>query len=266
MVSGASSWFLRAHAGYDGVTGLGSPKVPQVIAALVGATATASTTVTTHAVTTTTSAKTARSTVATPTVAASSAPQFAAPAGQAVSMGGSSGVFASSNSLIAVALMSLREIPLASFDSTTLAANGVLGGSGGGRAAESMLAVIAQNTAQALPLGTAQTITHGMSMAVTNTAAAVADVASEGLPALQAAIVIAPQLRPLNALAAFTDAIAAFAHESAAFGGTFASGPHHRLAWGVTFSVLAADVILIANWWGTRKQKRGAVAFSVTQI
>ena len=31
---GASSWFLSSHAGYDGVTGLGSPKAAQVIAAL----------------------------------------------------------------------------------------------------------------------------------------------------------------------------------------------------------------------------------------
>ncbi|MFI5378755.1 MAG: hypothetical protein ACHRHE_05635 [Tepidisphaerales bacterium] len=35
---GWSSWFLRAHAGYDGVTGLGSPKAPAVIAALAAAT------------------------------------------------------------------------------------------------------------------------------------------------------------------------------------------------------------------------------------
>ncbi len=41
ITSGRTSYFLAAHTGYDGVTGLGSPKAPQVVAALNGVASTA---------------------------------------------------------------------------------------------------------------------------------------------------------------------------------------------------------------------------------
>jgi len=57
---GRSSFFLSAHAGYDGVTGLGTPKAAGVVGALIGNTATKTTTTTTTTTTTVAAATTHR--------------------------------------------------------------------------------------------------------------------------------------------------------------------------------------------------------------
>ncbi|MDB5320357.1 MAG: hypothetical protein JWN40_1988, partial [Phycisphaerales bacterium] len=62
VTQGRSSYFLGAHTGYDGVTGLGSPKAAGVVSALVGPTTAAKTTATTT--TTTASTRSARTVLA----------------------------------------------------------------------------------------------------------------------------------------------------------------------------------------------------------
>lgn len=64
-----------------------------------------------------------------------------------------------------------------------------------------------------------------------------------------------------DAVAAFADAIAGFAHESAALGSLataetaffHAPGGHGR-AWAVSAAVVAADTILIGQWYGARRR------------
>jgi hypothetical protein len=77
---GRSSFFLGAHVGYDGVTGLGSPKAAGVVSALVGPVTTAAKTTTTTTTTTTTAQLARKATPAEQTVASSTTDVEVAPA------------------------------------------------------------------------------------------------------------------------------------------------------------------------------------------
>jgi hypothetical protein len=59
-----------------------------------------------------------------------------------------------------------------------------------------------------------------------------------------------------DALAAFADAIASFAHESAAANLLADAPAHHTRAWAVSAAVITADAILIGQWYGARRRRR----------
>ncbi len=61
-----------------------------------------------------------------------------------------------------------------------------------------------------------------------------------------------------DGLIAFADAMASFAHESAALGGIVDSAGNHAAAWATTFGVLLVDAILIATWQESRRRKTRA--------
>jgi hypothetical protein len=56
-----------------------------------------------------------------------------------------------------------------------------------------------------------------------------------------------------DALAAFADAIASFAHESAAANLLADAPAHHTRAWAVSAAVVIADAILISQWYAARR-------------
>ena len=72
-------------------------------------------------------------------------------------------------------------------------------------------------------------------------------------PVANAAVPMLLDFGRTEALASFADALAGFAHESAALGDAIntATGTHAR-AWAVTFAVLGVDAILIGYWRASR--------------
>ena len=74
------------------------------------------------------------------------------------------------------------------------------------------------------------------------------------MPALEAAASSLMDLGRPDALTTFADAIAGFAHESAALGTAMSAVATHGGAWAATFAVLSADVVLIGYWRATRRR------------
>jgi hypothetical protein len=76
-------------------------------------------------------------------------------------------------------------------------------------------------------------------------------------PVANAAVPMLLDFGRTEAIASFADALAGFAHESAALGNaiTTAAGTHTR-AWAVTFAVLGVDAILIGYWRASRHSSK----------
>ena len=96
---------------------------------------------------------------------------------------------------------------------------------------------------------------------------AVAEVARSPLvvkPATEAIL----SLTRTDLLATFADAIASFAHESAATpAASLASIETHHYKWHVTLGVLGIDAVLIGHWYATRRRNTRTVApFSTKSV
>jgi hypothetical protein len=72
--------------------------------------------------------------------------------------------------------------------------------------------------------------------------------------AASAAALAVPGLMQFNAMTAFADAMAEFAHESAALSTVLAVVGDHRRAWAVTAGTLIVDAILIGQWQTRRRR------------
>jgi subtilase family serine protease len=225
ITQGRTSPFLAAHAGYDGVTGLGSPKVPQVVAALLGATTTSTTAAATTKATATTSAK--RAAVASTTSVVENTASIPPAADRALSASSSPAL---AKNLIAESTTSsgLRLHPLASVPN-------VQGPSFATAALASFQHVTTSTLASPF---IAATLSHPATTLI--------DSAMSVVPGgLQAG--------GQMSLAAFSDAMAAFAQESTSLGSLGAESPSHTRAWVATGAVLGIDAVLIASWVGSRR-------------
>ena len=89
---------------------------------------------------------------------------------------------------------------------------------------------------------------------VSNAIATAENAVDATVQSIDAVMPMAIELGRQEALASFADAVASFAHESSVIG-TAVAGSHRR-AWAVTFSVLAVDAVLIGYWRMTRKPLR----------
>lgn len=239
VTRGASSWFMSAHAGYDGVTGLGSPKVPQVVNALVGSAKTTTTTTTTNTTTaTTTLAKAAVVHMA--SVAAPLASVAQATVSQAQGAFSSTALF-----------------DHAAFANITQGEGAVLLGQAGGvglTSAESWFAMDDALPQTAISGSVGSTVNIAEDAAPQAIRAVAAVVTSESPAVTTATEVVAHAAIPFihtNVLATMaTDGIADLVHESAMLGAAISSDAtgSHGVAKRITALTLTADGILIAVW------------------
>ena len=63
-------------------------------------------------------------------------------------------------------------------------------------------------------------------------------------------------VNPIDAVATFSDALAAFARDCAGIGTAKVNAPDPRRAWAITGAVLAADAILIGQWYARRSRNQ----------
>ena len=242
ITTGASSWFMSAHAGYDGVTGLGTPKALQVVSALVGTPKTTTLAVTSSNTLTGGVAKAA--VVHASAVVSSLAPVAAATVASAPVVFSNAALFDHS------AFVNITQ----SAGSVLLGRSAVLGAS----SATSWFAV------DQLPDGARAGAAAGGAMsgssAITVTEAAapqavravVAAVSAETPAVAVATEVVTQAFAPFmhtDALAAMaTDGIADLAHESAMLGAVLSPdvAQGHSVAKRITALTLTADGILIA--------------------
>ncbi len=233
ITTGASSYFMRAHAGYDGVTGLGTPKAVQVVAALVGTPKTATVAVTPATPITNGAAKPAvvhQTVAATPLALAAQAT-----VAQAQTVFSNTALFDHT----------------ASVTITQSVANVLLGQADvlGATSATSWFAVD-QLSGGALSSGSAITVAEA---AAPQAVRAIVTAVSAETPAVAVASEVVTQaFAPFihtNALAAMaTDGIADLAHESAMLGAVLSPdvAQGHSVAKRITALTLTADGILIA--------------------
>ncbi|MDB5323466.1 MAG: hypothetical protein JWN40_5097 [Phycisphaerales bacterium] len=79
-------------------------------------------------------------------------------------------------------------------------------------------------------------------------------------PLAEATIRALLKLSRPDALATFADAIAGFAHESAAVGTLLAVTETHRFPWVVTTGVLGVDAVLVGHWYAARRERQRRIA------
>ena len=230
ITQGRTSPFLAAHAGYDGVTGLGTPKVPQVVAALLGATGASTTTASTTKTTVTTTAK--RAVVVSTTSVVDNTTSIPPAADRALPAPSPT---ASAKNLIAESTTSPgpRLHPLTSAPNIQ-----------GPSLATAAVASLQHFTASTLA---SQVVAAALPNPATTLIDSAMSVAPSGL-----------QVGGQMSLAAFSDAMAAFAQESASLGNLWAESPSHMRAWVATGAVLGIDAVLIASWVGSRRSARKA--------
>ncbi len=83
--------------------------------------------------------------------------------------------------------------------------------------------------------------------------AAAAPIVMQETAAVAQAVV---HVNPIDAVATFSDALAAFARDCAGIGTTKVDAPDPRRAWAITGAVLAADAILIGQWYARRSRNQ----------
>ena len=261
VTQGRSSFFFSSAPGYDAVTGLGTPKAQNIIAALSGATASSAASVAANAKTGSTSVKKAAMSSAAVQSAAAGAPVSPVPAARAI--------FADSTPIAA------------EVRSTSVSYSASNGGT--------VLAVI--NMTEARPPAEAQA---GAPEGIARTFfAADAGVSSLGAirtasgwltaPSAPAALdSAAPQTHEpqiaydflrLDPAVLFNDATNALIQETASISAAGAASlEEHPWAWLVTAAVVTADAVLIARWQLARRRQRQIQAqqtgspFSLTAI
>jgi subtilase family serine protease len=252
IVQGRSSNRIAAHAGYDGVTGLGSPRASQVIADLVSAgagttmpKAVAAPMVAKVSTQHYRSVPTGNSGAAPRAPAAATAvvpPEFAA----VIDAANASAARSLANTALNLVPRFITPSPVAGagalyrlssfasampIESAPGAAPATLGGASAGQLVVRGVAGVVQSVQQTSP------------------------------QVLLAAIPKFFDFGSSDSVSSFADAMANFAHESAALGLIVMPGSTHVRAWAVTFGVLGVDVILIGYWRGSgRLRRRGGAA------
>jgi hypothetical protein len=242
VIGGRSSRFLAAHSGYDGVTGLGSPKVAAVIAALSGVPG-ASVTV---------------GTVRVARAARSNTRRFPVTTGSDGSSGSTTTTAAPVNGTILdvrpVAAAALNPGARDMMETAALSAATISHATGNVAANQTALASAASRFVQDVAFAT---------LPQSAVAAVITDLA---IPAATVPTVL--RIASTDAVAAFSDAMASFAQESAALGdmvgavlgaGSDGAASHvitHGRAWAATVAVLAADAVLIGTWQAHRRAQR----------
>lgn len=83
--------------------------------------------------------------------------------------------------------------------------------------------------------------------------AAAAPIVMQETAAVAQAVV---HVNPIDAVATFSDALAAFARDCAGIGTAKVDAPDPRRAWAITGAVLAADAILIGQWYARRSRNQ----------
>ena len=63
-------------------------------------------------------------------------------------------------------------------------------------------------------------------------------------------------INPIDAVATFSDSLAAFARDCAGIGTAKVDAPSSHRAWAITGAVLATDAILIGQWYARRSRNR----------
>ncbi len=235
---GRSSYFLGAHTGYDGVTGLGSPEANEVIGALGGTTATGATRKAS-------SGAKLPSRLAKPALVAQTS--AALPTPSAAINHTATNAQQTTISTTSELLAAIRTAP-PSGRSFSVAATIAQGGA---RIAGAASFWQAEPEAQAAVAPVAQPGAPAVS------AAGHMDL-DQGMPADAALIPSLPNLAQLGGVNAFADAVASFAHESALLGSALVTDQSHARAWGVTIAVVAVDAILIGHWRMSRRQEQQA--------
>ncbi|HWE94996.1 MAG TPA: S53 family peptidase [Tepidisphaeraceae bacterium] len=264
--TGASSWFMSAGQGYDGVTGLGSPNASAIASALAGSAPAASSTaianagaargaaraairhaddvanaspVSTAAVSSVFSEVTIRSST---TLSRVGSAESVVPELSPSRFAGEAGTALSASSINAAAAL---DGSLASWFNS--------GGPAAGRAIQGAGAV-AQSLARALSPSAAP-------------AGAAPAVAKAVLSAASPVIAAAPErvlyhFANFDPIATFSDALKSFANDSASIPllGAADSEGHSTRAWTITGVVLAVDAMLVARWYSDRAAVRKAKA------
>ena len=246
VVGGRSSRFLAAHSGYDGVTGLGTPKVPAVIAALSGVQST------NVALASAKSAKAARA----------NARRFPVATG---SDGGTTTTTITAVNPVNGTLLDVRPLDVAALnpgarntlESSALSATAI------------SLATGSTAANHAAPAASASRFVQDIASPTLPPTATIAAVITDmAIPAATVPTVV--RIASTDAVTAFSDAMASFAQESAALGdmvgamlgsgGSDAGAASHVIthgrAWAATIAVLAADAVLIGTWQAHRRSQK----------
>ncbi len=268
VTSGRS--YYSSHVGYDGVTGLGTPKVQQVVLRLAGLAGGSSTTTTTPAATATPPTTTGTTTTGTtPTRRTHVRRTVTVPAAPAQL---TSIPFSFAPTINTLSVVGIRDVLSPSYGSSTMTLRG------GFAAASSIFTATfyARTTADVLsgtfslrpvvrlPLMVASV---GGSAPTVATGANPGDggQANAATPVIPEVVAVAPRLFNfvrVDWFNAFTDAWGALAEESAS---TVVRNNVKRIrAWTITAAVAAADVMLLSYWYARRrKAKQRAAGFGV---
>jgi hypothetical protein len=252
---------IGATAGYDEVTGLGSPKAAEVIGALANAANTSVPSVTTQAK----SRRRGVPAVARPSdVPPSTVPDTSVPTATESAFVPPSIRTLSSTFVSSVTARAIADSPISVVGRSFVNVAAFSTGSHSAIAFSSV-AYLPQSAEGPMPAHVdlpAQAIGVVVSQAI-QTAGVTAQTVEAALP-----MVI--DFGRQNATASFADAIAGFAHESAAIGTVVSGAGTHVRAWTVTAAVVGVDVILIGYWRASRKTKSGAKGddsrFSISRI
>jgi len=261
VASGRSSWFFGAHTGYDAVTGLGTPKAAELIGTLSGTPPTAAPpSLASRKVRLSRHAIVLRPVVTQAPVSVTAAPApVVAPVAPVAMAAAPTHV---SRPQIALAVPDVGYMP-----GSTAPVAASFGFSSPSSFASFYEAPASQATGRLAAAPFAQLLPNAIvhlaeTVAAPNAASTlvsnVSDVAINVTAAAQSLAIALPKLGSLNAMMAFADAIASFAHESAAIGSVVAITENHALAWTITFGVLAADSVLIGYYRAKRNAKRRA--------
>jgi hypothetical protein len=248
VVGGRSSRFLAAHSGYDGVTGLGSPKVAAIVSALSGV---PGVTVTVGFV------RAARA-------VRSNTRRFPVTTGSDGSSGSTTTTTITAVNPVNGTILDLRPLTVATLDPGT---RDMLENS------TSSAAIISRFTGnvaanQSAPSSASRLVQDiASAAALPQTAIAAVVITDLAIPAATVPAIV--RIASTDAVTAFSDAMASFAQESAALGdmvgavlggasdaGAASHAITHGRAWAATIAVLAADAVLIGTWQAHRRAQK----------
>ena len=255
---GASSYFLRSHVGYDGVTGLGSPKANMVVQSLALLThASVATTPTTGQTssTTPTSQRTVhvrRTVAATPAKSTAIIPITFVSAVTSLSIAGNRDFLTPSLGNLSSALGGGFAAPESIFSSSFFARTSASIGAG----------MFSDRPVVLLPLRLSAA--GGSASAAATGATPSNAIASSIVPVLPEVMAAAPRLfnfARIDFFNAFADAWGALAEESAST--AVRNNVKKIRAWTITAAVAALDVALLAYWYARKRKVKQNGGFQV---
>lgn len=268
ITSGRSSYFLGSHVGYDGVTGLGTPKANSLVASLSKAPIN---TITTGGTTTTdptsssssnkrtyTPPRVSRRTAATPPPVTTTTPVISVPLAPVIrmlSLTGNSEVFNASSSPATLVGTFAGAASVFNSDSFTKTSVAILAETFAKPAAR--LPQLATVVGESAPAAAPGVISRGDEAPSMDQAAM-----THALP--QVAAAVAPRLfqfARIDWFNAFADAWGALADESAS--AAVRTNMSRIKAWTITAGVAAMDLALVAYWYVRRRKSKQAAAFAV---